>query len=234
MEKGYPYDNIQLTYNGSIFTFSDISDNNLIDMISSNAEIVKTSSILILSVPPQSFKPIGFFDLPKDLLVISFMAGITTETIKKQTGSDNVVRIIPTGPDTITNSQAVAGVYGDNEVAKELFDLLDFDYVMVDDEDKMDYIAIAGCLPAIYCKVDPESDENIEAVNKISEEFPEFRDIAKKCEKLVPEENRDEFVSRVTTPGGVTQAILNGLIGGKSLYDSLLMGIERNKELSNN
>ncbi len=234
LEKGYPYDNIQLTYNGSIFTFSDISDNNLIDMISSNAEIVKTSSILILSVPPQSFKPIGFFDLPKDLLVISFMAGITTETIKKQTGSDNVVRIIPTGPDTITNSQAVAGVYGDNEVAKELFDLLDFDYVMVDDEDKMDYIAIAGCLPAIYCKVDPESDENIEAVNKISEEFPEFRDIAKKCEKLVPEENRDEFVSRVTTPGGVTQAILNGLIGGKSLYDSLLMGIERNKELSNN
>ena len=231
LEKGYPYENIKLTYNGSIFTFSDISDNNLIDMISSNAEIVKDSSILILSVPPQSFKPIGFFNLPKDLLVISFMAGVTTEAIKEQTGSDNVVRIIPTGPDTIKNSQAIAGVYGESEVANELFDLLDFDYVMVDDEDKMNYIAIAGCLPAIYCRVDPESEDNIEAVNKISEDFPEFMDIAKKCEKMVPEDNKEEFISRFTTFGGVTQAILNGLNSGKSLYDSLLMGIERNKEL---
>ena len=232
LEKGYPYENIKLTYNGSIFTFSDISDNNLIDMISSNAKIVKESSVLILSVPPQSFKPIGFFDLPKDFPVISFMAGITTDAIKEQTGSDNVVRIIPTGPDTITNSQAIAGVYGESEIAKDLFDLLDFDYVTVDDEDKMNYVAIAGCLPAIYCRVSPESDDNIDAVNKISENFPEFRDIAKKCEKLVPEDNREEFISRFTTPGGVTQAILNGLNSGKSLYDSLLMGIERNKELS--
>ncbi len=234
LEKDYPYENIQLTYNGSIFTFSDISDNNLIDMISSNAEIVKNSSILILSVPPQSFKPIGFFDLPKDLLVISFMAGITTKDIKKQTGSDNVVRIIPTGPDTIMNSQAIAGVYGENNLANELFDLLDFDYVMVDDEDKMNYIAIAGCLPAVYCRVDPKSEENISAINKISENFPEFKDIAEKCEKLVPSDNKEEFIAKFTTPGGVTQAILNGLNSGKSLYDSLMMGIERNKELANN
>ncbi len=232
LEKGYPYDNIKLTYNGSIFTFSDISDNNLIDMISSNAEIVKISSILILSVPPQSFKPIGNFNLTDDTLIISFMAGITTDAIKAQTGSSNVVRIIPTGPDTITNSQAIAGVYGENEIAEELFKLLDIDYVVVDEEEKMDYIAIAGCLPAIYCRVDPQSDDNIEAISKISENFPEFRDIAKKCEKLVPEENKEEFISRFTTPGGVTQAILNGLNSGKSLYDSLMMGIERNKELS--
>ncbi|RAP43659.1 MAG: hypothetical protein BZ136_09475 [Methanosphaera sp. rholeuAM74] len=166
LEKGYPYDNIKLTYNGSIFTFSDISDNNLIDMISSNAEIVKISSILILSVPPQAFKNIGNFNLDDDTLVISFMAGISSETIKKQTGSDNVVRIIPTGPDTIRDSQAIAGVYGRNTCAYELFQLLDIDYYVVDDEKKMNYIAIAGCLPAIFCRVPSDSDEAIEAIKK--------------------------------------------------------------------
>jgi pyrroline-5-carboxylate reductase len=160
------------------------------------------------------------------------MAGITVDAIKKQTGSNNVVRIIPTGPDTISNSTAVAGVYGENKLAYDLFDLLDFDYIVVDDEDKMNYITIAGCLPAIYCRVDPDSEDNIEAVSKISEDFPEFYDLAKKCEKLVPDENKEEFVSNVTTRGGVTQAIINGLISGKSLYDSLMLGIERNKELS--
>lgn len=233
LEKGYPYDNIRLTYGGSIFTFNDIFDNNLIDMISDNSEIVKISSILILSVPPQAFKNIGNFNLTDDTLVISFMAGIETETIKKQTGSCNVVRIIPTGPDTIRDSQAIAGVYGSNAVAYELFDLLDIDYCVVDDEDNMDYVAIAGCLPAIFCRVPPESDEAKDAVNRISEDFPEFRTMAGKCEKLVPDDDKEEFIGRFTTPGGVTQAILNGLNMGKPLYDSLLMGIERNKQLSN-
>ena len=232
LEKGYPYDNIKLTYNGSIFTFSDIADNNLIDMISSNAEIVKISSIIILSVPPQAFKNIGSFNLTDDTLVVSFMAGIGTETIKQQTGSDNVVRIIPTGPGTILASQAIAGVYGENTVAEELFRLLDIDYVVVDDEDKMNYVAVAGCLPAIFCRVSPDSDEAREAIGRISSDFPEFRELARKCECLVPSENRDEFISSFATPGGVTQAILNGLNMGKSLYDSLLMGIERSKELS--
>ena len=45
----------------------------------------------------------------------------------------------------------------------------------------MNYMAIAGCLPAVYCRIDPESDENREAVDKISEDFPEFKEIAEKA-----------------------------------------------------
>ncbi|RAP51746.1 MAG: hypothetical protein BZ138_04455 [Methanosphaera sp. rholeuAM270] len=232
LEKNYPYDNICLTYNGSIFTFNSIYDNNLVDMISSNSEIVKISSILVLAVPPQSFKLIGDFNLDDDTLVISFMAGIKTEDIMEQTGSANVVRIIPTGPDTIMNSEAVAGVYGDNEIAESLFELLDIDYVKVDDEENMDYVAIAGCLPVVYCKVSPDSNECREAINMISEDFPDFKVLAKKCEKLVPENNHEEFINKFTTPGGVTQAILNGFLAGKSVYDSLLLGIERNRQLA--
>lgn len=232
LEKQYPYENIKLTYNGSIFTFNNIYDNNLVDMISSNAEIVKISSILILSVPPQSFKAIGDFNLNDDTLVISFMAGINSEDIKKQTGSNNVIRIIPTGPDTIMDSQAVAGVYGENKIADALFDLLDIDYVKVENEEQMNYIAIVGCLPVVYCRVSPESEETIEAIEKISEDFPQFRELAKKCEKLIPEEKSEEFISKFITPGGVTQAILNGLNSGKTVYESLIMGLDRNKELS--
>lgn len=44
------------------------------------------------------------------------MAGIPIDEIKKQTGSDNVLRIMPTGPDTILNSNAIAGVYPENAV----------------------------------------------------------------------------------------------------------------------
>ena len=215
-----------------MFTIGKLIDNNLMDMISSNSEIGEISNILILSVPPQAFKQIGEFNLNDDTLIISFMAGINSDDIKKQTGSNNVVRIIPTGPDTIRDSKAVAGVFGDNEIALALFDLLDIDYYVVDTEEKMNYISIAGCLPAVYCRIDPQSEENTEAVNKISEKLPEFKEIAEKCAKLTPTENRDEFISNHATPGGVTQAIMTSLNSGDSMYEALMKGLERNKDLS--
>ena len=232
LEKNYPKENIQLSYNGSIFTFSDLYDNNLDELIHNNSDIIKSCSIIILSVPPQKFRQIGDFGLDEDVLVISFMAGISVDTIKKQTGSNNVVRIIPTGPDTIKNSQAIAGVYPKNDTACAIFDLLDIDYYLLDNEIQMNYMVLAGCLPAIYCKVDATLDENIEAIKKIAEDFPDFIEVAKKTEKLVPKTNKDEFVKEVSTQGGVTEAIINSLSNGNSLYDALITGLKRNEELS--
>lgn len=231
LEKGFSEENIKLTYNGSIFTFEKLYDNNMVDMISDNSRIVQESDILILSVPPQVFKQLGKFNLDEDKLVISFMAGVSSDVIKQQTGSGNVVRVIPTGPDTIINSQAIAGVFGENKLAEDIFKLLDLDYYVVSEEDDMDIISIAGCLPAVYCKISPDSDENEYAVNKISENLPEFRDIAGKCEKLVPQENRDEFIESFATPGGVTECIIKSLDDGDTLYEALMKGVSHSRNL---
>ncbi len=231
LEKNYPYENIELSYNGSIFTFSELYDNNLVDMITSNASIVENTSIIILAVPPQLFSKIGEFKLDDDTLVISIMAGISIDDIKKQTGSNNVVKIIPTGPDTIKNSEAIAGVYPSNDVANELFDLLDIDYYLLDNEDQMEYISIAGCLPAVFCKVDYSDKENQKAIEEFANDFTDFIEIAQKTSKLVPDDNKEEFIKSFSTPGGVTEAIIRSLDDGNSLFDSLNAGLERLHEL---
>lgn len=233
LEKGYPEENIKLTYRGSIFTFEKIYDNNLVDMISDNSRIVEESDIIILSLPPQSFKQIGEFGLDEDKLVISFMAGIPIDDIKKQTGSDNVVRIMPTGPDTILNSNAIAGVYPSDDTVCELMDLLDIEYHVLDNEDDMKYMTIIGCLPAVYCSHDYESDENKEAVRRLSQEFPLFEELSYKASLLVPTENKDEFIKKVSTPGGVTQKILLSLESGKSIYDSFIIALDYTDKLNN-
>ena len=69
-------------------------------------------------------------------------------------------------------------------------------------------------------------------VNKISEDFPEFKEIAEKCEKLVPDEGREEFIKSFSTPGGITEAIFIRLNNGRSMYHALMRGLERNEELS--
>lgn len=233
LEKGYPEENIKLTYRGSIFTFEKIYDNNLVDMISDNSRIVEESDIIILSLPPQSFKQIGEFGLDEDKLVISFMAGIPIDDIKKQTGSDNVVRIMPTGPDTILNSNAIAGVYPSDDTVCELMDLLDIEYHVLDNEEDMKYMTIIGCLPAVYCSHDYESDENKEAVRRLSQEFPLFEELSYKASLLVPTENKDEFIKKVSTPGGVTQKILLSLESGKSIYDSFIIALDYTDKLNN-
>lgn len=221
LEKNFPKENIKLTYNGSIFTFEKIYDNNLVDMISDNSKIIDESDIIILSVPPQSFKQIGDFEIKDNKLIISFMAGISIDEIKKQTGSDNVVRVMPTGPDTILESKAIAGVYPQDEKAINLLNLLDIDYYALDKEDDMKYMTLVGCLPAVYCRCDYNLPENMDAINKISQEFPSFNQLAKKAQNLVPEDNKEEFIKKVSTPGGVTECILTNLSNNKSLYDSL-------------
>ena len=62
-------------------------------------------------------------------------------------------------------------------------------------------MVLAGCLPAVYCKVDATLDENIEAIKKIAENFLDFIEVTKKTEKLVPKANKDEFVKQVSTLG---------------------------------
>ena len=233
LKKGYPEENIKLTYRGTIFTFEKLYDNNLVDMISDNARIVEESDIIILSVPPQAFKQIGDFGITDDKLVISFMAGISIDEIKQQTGSNNIIRIIPTGPDTIMDSSSIAGAYPSNQLAEEFFKLWDMDYYIVDDEDKMDLMVLAGCLPAVYCKVDADSKENIDAIRKIAGDCTEFIELSQKAKNLVPKDNKEEFIEKFSTPGGITAAIIRSLDDGNDLYDSLLKGLERNKEVSN-
>ena len=66
----------------------DLYDNNLDELIHNNSDIVKSRSIIILSVPPQNFRQIGEFGLDEDVLVFSFFAGISIDTIKRLTGSN--------------------------------------------------------------------------------------------------------------------------------------------------
>ena len=99
------------------------------------------------------------------------------------------MRVIPTGPDTIKNSCTIAGTYPGNAAADFLFDLLDFDYYVVDSEDKMDYMVIAGCLPAVYCRVDPHSNESVRDIQRFAGDFDEY-DYSKVEEELSEESKK--------------------------------------------
>lgn len=230
LEIGVKSDNLLLSYNGSIFTFSNLYDNNLVDNIADNARIVKECDIIILSVPPQKFSQIGEFNLDDDKLVISFMAGISIDDIKKQTGSDNVVKIIPTGPNTIKDETAIAGAYPQTTTTDFIFNLLGFDVYNVKCEDDLKYMSVAGCLPAVFSKIN--LDENMDDIKKFAEEFPCFVEISRKADKLKDLENKDEFIKSFMTPGGITEAIINSLDDNNNLYDALIAGLKRNEELS--
>lgn len=232
LEKGFSRDNLSLSYNASIFTFERLYDNDLVDCISSNSRIVDECDVILLCVPPQRFKEIGDFGLDDSKLVVSFMAGISIDDIISQSGTSNVVRVIPTGPDSIRDSRAVAACYPSCDLSDELFGVLDFDCYTFDCEEDLDYMVIAGCLPAVFCVADPSVSDNRDDICRFGRDFPVFVEIASKCEDLVPHESRDDFVSSVATGGGVTEAILSGLDSGKSLYESLCDGLERNTQLS--
>ncbi len=232
INKNFPKNQIRISHNNSKSTTEKLRKLSLENNITSNNEIIEKSDIIIFSVTPQDFKEMPKFETNSKQKIISFMAGIEVENLIEKTNNENITRVMPTGPDTIINSSAIAGLYPNDNFTAKLLNFLDIHFYVVKTSYQMDLMTLVGCLPAVYCICDPTSEENMNAIIKIAKDFPEFIDASLKTISLVPKENKEAFVEKVSTPGGVTEAIITSLREGNSLYDSLIKGIERNHELS--
>ncbi|MBE6494160.1 MAG: hypothetical protein E7Z84_06100 [Methanosphaera stadtmanae] len=232
VNKNFPKNQIRISHNNSNATTEKLRRLSLENIVTNNQEIIEKSDIIIFSVKPQDFKKMPKFETNSKQKIISFMAGIEVENLIEKTNNEDIIRVIPTGPDTIINSSAIAGLYPNDNFTSQLLNFLDIQFYVVKNNYQMDLMTLVGCLPAVYCICDPTSEENMNAIVKIADDFPEFIDASLKTIPLVPKENKGAFVKKVSTPGGVTEAIITSLREGNSLYDSLLKGIERNHELS--
>ncbi len=232
LKYNYPKDQLILSHNGKTETSEELKNLNLNDNVKANQELINASDIIIFAVHPQTFELLEKLSYPEDKIIITFMAGLSYKTIQSKTRCKKVTSVIPTGPDTITNSEAVAGLYPADKLTQDLLDFIKIDYYIVNNLHQMDLMTLVGCLPAVFCKIDPTTDENRKAIKDFAGDFPDFIEASRKAENLVPDHDKDVFVDRVSTPGGVTEAMINSVLAGNSLEDALNAGLKRNEELS--
>ena len=187
-------------------------------------QIIKNSDVLVLAIKPQVFlsslselKPF----IKDDCLLISIAAGINCQSIEQSLSPNAViVRVMPNTPSLI--NLGAAGMYANKNVSSEQKQLAEniLNAVgmvsWVEDESLIDAItAVSGSGPAYYFFM-------MEVMQKIASELGLEPQQATKLVKQtalgaatmasMTDETLEQLRTKVTSPGGTTEAAINTLI----------------------
>ncbi|MBS0286569.1 MAG: pyrroline-5-carboxylate reductase [Proteobacteria bacterium] len=215
-----------------------------------SSDIVSTVDILVLAVKPQHMKTMlqeitTSFDVTRTLL-ISIAAGITTSQIKKWLGKDcMLVRAMPNTPALL--GMGMTGLFApknlDNSHKQQAANLLSCvgETVWLENEEHMDIVtALSGSGPAYFFYL-MEALINSATTLGLPKEIASLLTLqtalgsAKMAQKAYPNEDVAQLRSKVTSPGGTTQAGINVLKNGKLeelIENTLSAATQRGKELS--
>ncbi|MHB8064298.1 MAG: pyrroline-5-carboxylate reductase family protein [Ruminiclostridium sp.] len=203
--------------------------------IAENQRLFKEAGIVLITVKPQDITGLDeTLTVNNKSLIVSCMAGVPIKLLNKMFKTE-VYRMMFSGPDTILFGNGVATVYPQHEHLKRLISLLNLKCIQIGMEDDLDVFTAGVCLPAAILKLE-NSNEYSRAIGRIESEFPLLSELCEWAVKALPDfqnsMEKDAYIQRMITKGGVTEAIINSLQRGEPLDTSLQNGIARTKEIS--
>jgi len=237
VDHGLPKDALSVSYGGRASTLEKIKSMGLAQNISDNEEICKRSKITFIAVRPQSFKDLKDLVFDESSLVVSCMAGISRASLKKSLGLGvDVCRIMPSGPDTIREKKGIVAVYPYNELLVSVLSHTGLRVYELSDEEMMHFFTAGVCLPAALLVAERLGLSTDPAIDVIVEDYPDFREIYHWAKRVLPalssDLEREEYIRRMSTKGGITEAIIDSLNSGSTFLDALRRGIARSREIS--
>lgn len=235
IDHGLPRERLMVSYGGSASTLERIRKAGLLENISDNVEICRNSNIIFITVRPQALEGLKGLPFSKEALVVSCMAGISSTSLKRALGID-VSRIMPSGPDTIKEGKGIVAVYPRSDILIDILPCMGLKISELPDEEMMHAFTVGVCLPAALLAAEGKGLNEREAAETIDKEYPGFKEIYAWAKGVLPDfdsnEERREYVRKMSTKGGITEAIVDSLNSGSMFLEALRMGIIRSREIS--
>ncbi len=231
---GFQKENLFISYRGNPSTYEKIEKMGLTICISENEKIFNEADVIFITTKPQDIISLKEIPISQNKLIVSCLAGVSVEILKNIFKSD-VCRIMLSGPDTIIAEKGVAILYPYNELVACILNKMNLQIFKISDERYIDIFTAAVCLPAALLQEDNEEVIN-EAINEMEKEWASFLDLYKWAKRILPSFNtkneKVEYIARMITKGGVTEAIIDSLKSGEIFINALRKGITRSKDIS--
>ncbi len=230
VSEGFPKEKILVSHGKSKETEDFLEKLNI--RIVTNEELCRESKIILYFVRPQNYQEIKGLDVKENTLLVSFLAGVTIEKMRK-VFNGQIIRAIPSSPVSIDSNFGLVAIYPKTESIMELFSGLK-QYSLQNEEDINAFIAICTCLPNVNVFLErPIKEEEVKDLEKIIP-IP-LKELLDWVSQVTPhnlnDEERKDYLAKAATKGGINEAIIIALKEGKSVKDALLRGLERNQEL---
>ena len=231
---GLKKENLLISHRGNPKTYQKLEAQGLASCLATNERVFGEARIVLLTVKPQDIPALKESALSSRALIASCAAGVPLETLEEIFG-ENVIRIMLSGPDTVVAGRGVAAMYPENEALKRLLCLMGLRLVTIGTEHDLDVFTAGVCLTAALLKTESPSEEG-RAIEKIGLEYPLLKELYVWAQGAMPEfenkDGREEYIAKMATKGGVTDAIISALERGAALDEALKRGIARTEEIS--
>lgn len=232
-DNGSPADRILVSYGGNPATLDALRQAGLEKNICDNQEICKRASVIFVTVRPQSVAALDNIPFRKESLVVSCMAAIPRSLLRERWGFD-VVRMMPSGPDTLREKNGIAGIYPENPILRGLLEGAGIRVFDLPDEEMMQVFTAGVCLTAaILAAREMDLDAEIPA---LSRKYPLIAEMCPWAKSVLPaflsDSEREAYIMKMSTKGGITEAVVNSIRSGASLADAMEAGVARVGEIS--
>lgn len=231
---GFSKKNILISYKGNPSTYKKIIQLGLDARISENKKIFNEADVIFITIKPQDIMSLKEIPFSKNTLIISCIAGLSIE-ILKSIFKANIFRMMLSGPDTIVSGKGVASLYPYNKLVSSILNKMKLRIFEISREEDMNIFTAGVCLPAALLQ---EKNEVIieKAVNEIGIDCAVFLNLYDWAKKIVPSFNTEiektQYISRMITKGGITEAIIDSLKLDEEFITALRKGIARSNDIS--
>lgn len=233
--RGLPPRRLMLSRGRSHESLQGILEAGLGSCLADNQEICRDCSIIFICIRPQSLPDLVELAFPRDALVVSCMAGVSLQAIRRLLAVD-AARMMPSGPDSIKVGKGIAAVYPNDRLLCRILQGLGLRVFELSEEEQMHIFTVGICLPAALLASEDDAHAGEEACRCLSRDYPDFPEICSWAGNVLPEfereEDKQDYIRKMATRGGVTEAIVQSLSRDNSLLKGLEQGIERSREIS--
>lgn len=232
---GFPRDRLRLSHAGSPATLDAIREAGLENNLTTNEDLCRHSSVIFIAIRPQSVALLDVLPFPRDALVVSCMAGIPRSLLQRRWGI-NVIRMMTGGPDTIIRGKGIAGIVPASEVLTGILTRMGMRVRVLPDEEAMQVFTAGVCFTAaiLACRARGRNPDH--EVSDAVCRYPLLAGMYAWAQEAQPaalsDAGRDEYIAKMSTPGGITEAIVRSIRKGDSLSDAMQAGIDRGRAIS--
>lgn len=234
MVRGLERRNLFISYRDNPSTYEKINAQGLAPCLSTNREIFQKAGIILITIKPQDIHELINLPISGKALVVSCMAGVSLGLLHRIIDT-KTYRMMFSGPDTIVSQKGVAAMYPEHEHLKILLRCMNLTHMKTITEKHLDIFTTGVCIPAAILKTEHPSRQQ-ESIGKIGTEYPLLSELYAWAIKVLPcfknNADKEAYIARMITKGGITEAITNSLIAGAPFDVALQQGINRTQEIS--
>jgi pyrroline-5-carboxylate reductase len=236
LRKGVNRASLKISYSGNPATFQSLQNEGLADAISTNASIAAGCSVVFITIRPADILSLKDLVFNSKSMMVSCIAGTETAPLEKIL-SRRVIRIMPSSPVTIEEEKAVCAIYTGHTLLHKLLAATGFTLYPLASEYLFHIFTASVCLPAAFLQLQvngmPLSSAAV--IDYFTPQFALFKKLCHWAYALtpfhLPVPEKQQYIQRMATRGGITEAIISSLNNGDDLTAAIIAGIERSRQM---